>query len=134
MYVCMYVCMYVFMYLLEPIFYCIYGVFRSLETGAAIIPSYVFGGTDFFHNLSTDPRFKVISALSRKLKMGLTLLGTVLSAGTAHIILIHTYIPTYIHTHIILIHIYIRTYIHKYIQIPYTPRLTMVFGDPIHPP
>ena len=46
---------------------------RSLESGAAIVPSYVFGGTDFFHSLSTDPRFKSIAALSRKLKMGLTL-------------------------------------------------------------
>eukprot|EP01035_Chromulina_nebulosa_P024091 gene24091-31300_t len=34
-----------------------HGIMRlSLETGAAIVPSYVFGGTDFFHSLSTDPR------------------------------------------------------------------------------
>ena len=42
----------------------------SIETGAELVPSYVFGGTDFFHNLATGKSW--LSELSRKLKMGLT--------------------------------------------------------------
>jgi hypothetical protein len=41
-----------------------------LETGAQLIPTYVFGGTDFFHNLATHENF--LSRLSRKYRMGLT--------------------------------------------------------------
>jgi len=43
----------------------------SCETGASILPVYVFGGTDFYHNLLTGDSW--ISNLSRKLKMGMTL-------------------------------------------------------------
>jgi diacylglycerol O-acyltransferase 2, plant len=42
-----------------------------LETGAAIIPTYVFGGTDFFHNLATSDSW--LSKLSRRLRMSLTI-------------------------------------------------------------
>ena len=42
----------------------------SLETGAELIPCYVFGGTDFFHNLATTDN--LLARLSRKYKMGLT--------------------------------------------------------------
>ena len=42
----------------------------SLQTGAELLPSYVFGGTDFFHNLATSDNF--LSRLSRKYKVGLT--------------------------------------------------------------
>lgn len=34
------------------------------------MPTYVFGGTDFFNNLITDDN--ALSAMSRKFKMGLT--------------------------------------------------------------
>ena len=43
----------------------------SIETGAEIIPVYVFGGTDFFNNLATSGGW--LSTISRKLKMGITL-------------------------------------------------------------
>lgn len=43
----------------------------SLETGAFIIPTYVFGGTDFFHNLVTGDN--VLSKISRKLQAGVTI-------------------------------------------------------------
>jgi len=42
----------------------------SVETGAELIPVYVFGGTDFFHNLATNDSW--VSRLSRKLQMGIT--------------------------------------------------------------
>lgn len=42
-----------------------------LETGAAIIPTYVFGGTDFFHNLATSDSW--LSKISRKLRIGITI-------------------------------------------------------------
>ena len=48
------------------------GIIRlSIETGAYLTPCYVFGGTDFFHNLATDDGF--FATLSRKLRMGLTI-------------------------------------------------------------
>ena len=43
----------------------------SLETGAELLPTYVFGGTDFFHNLATHDN--LLSRLSRRFRMGLTL-------------------------------------------------------------
>jgi hypothetical protein len=43
----------------------------SIETGAELTPCYVFGGTDFFHNLATDDG--LFSSLSRSLRMGLTI-------------------------------------------------------------
>jgi hypothetical protein len=43
----------------------------ALETGAKIAAVYVFGGTDFYHNLATGNGW--LSTLSRKLKMGLTI-------------------------------------------------------------
>lgn len=43
----------------------------SLETGAQLIPCYVFGGTDFFYNLATGQGF--LSKLSRKFKIGITI-------------------------------------------------------------
>jgi len=36
-----------------------------------LLPTYVFGGTDFFNNLATHDNF--LSTLSRKFKVGLTL-------------------------------------------------------------
>lgn len=42
----------------------------AIETQAAIVPCYVFGGTDFFNNLATGDG--MISRISRKLKMGMT--------------------------------------------------------------
>ena len=42
----------------------------SLQTGAELIPCYVFGGTDFFHNLATTGN--LLAQLSRKYKMGIT--------------------------------------------------------------
>lgn len=43
----------------------------SLETGAQLIPTYVFGGTDFFNNLLTGDGF--LSNFFRKLRMGVTI-------------------------------------------------------------
>ena len=42
----------------------------SIETRAKIIPGYVFGGTDFYHNLATSG--SSLSTISRKLKAGIT--------------------------------------------------------------
>ena len=42
----------------------------SLETGAELLPTYVFGGTDFFHNLHTEDN--AIARLSRRLQIGMT--------------------------------------------------------------
>lgn len=42
----------------------------SIETGASLIPTYVFGGTDFFNNLATSD--SVFSRFSRKFKIGIT--------------------------------------------------------------
>ena len=43
----------------------------SLETGVYLCPTYVFGGTDFFHNLATHSGF--FSQISRSLRMGITI-------------------------------------------------------------
>lgn len=43
----------------------------AVETGAELVPCYVFGGTDFFENLATGNGF--FSRISRRLKMGLTI-------------------------------------------------------------
>ena len=43
----------------------------SIETGAEMVPCYVFGGTDFFHNLATDAGF--FANLSRSLRAGVTI-------------------------------------------------------------
>ena len=43
----------------------------AIETGAQLIPCYVFGGTDFFNNLATDDGF--FASLSRTLRMGVTI-------------------------------------------------------------
>lgn len=43
----------------------------SIETGAELVPCYVFGGTDFFHTLATSDSY--LSKLSRKLRMGITI-------------------------------------------------------------
>lgn len=43
----------------------------SLETGAELIPTYVFGGTDFFHNLATGD--SILSKISRNLRAGVTI-------------------------------------------------------------
>ena len=43
----------------------------ALETGASLVPVYVFGGTDFFYNLATAEGW--LSRLSRRFRMGLTL-------------------------------------------------------------
>jgi 1-acyl-sn-glycerol-3-phosphate acyltransferase len=49
-----------------------YGLCRlALETGTHLVPTYVFGGTDFFNNLATGGG--IISQLSRKLRMGVTI-------------------------------------------------------------
>ena len=42
----------------------------AIESGAELLPCYVFGGTDFFNNLATGDGF--LSNLSRKWKMGIT--------------------------------------------------------------
>eukprot|EP00428_Durinskia_dybowskii_P060943 CAMPEP_0170373986 /NCGR_PEP_ID=MMETSP0117_2-20130122/10360_1 /TAXON_ID=400756 /ORGANISM="Durinskia baltica, Strain CSIRO CS-38" /LENGTH=264 /DNA_ID=CAMNT_0010628911 /DNA_START=472 /DNA_END=1266 /DNA_ORIENTATION=- len=43
----------------------------SIETGAEMVPCYVFGGTDFFHNLATDSG--MFSKLSRFVRAGVTI-------------------------------------------------------------
>ena len=43
----------------------------SLETGAKLMPCYVFGGTDFYNNFATADN--PLARLSRRLQMGLTL-------------------------------------------------------------
>jgi hypothetical protein len=42
----------------------------SIETGAKLVPCYVFGGTDFFDTLTTSDSW--IAQLSRKFRMGIT--------------------------------------------------------------
>lgn len=66
----------------------------SIETGAELVPCYVFGGTDFFNNLATDDG--VFATLSRKMRAGVTLFWGPYG-----------------------------------LPIPFTPRVTMVIGDPI---
>ena len=48
----------------------------ALETGASIVPCYVFGATDFFNSLA-DPD-GLLSKISRKLKLGITFFWGVL--------------------------------------------------------
>eukprot|EP01035_Chromulina_nebulosa_P017949 gene17949-23576_t len=43
----------------------------SLETGASLLPTYVFGGTDFYHNLATGQG--LLSRLCRKYRIGITI-------------------------------------------------------------
>ena len=43
----------------------------AIETGAHLVPCYVFGGTDFFHNLVTDDG--LLAYLSRKMRVSFTL-------------------------------------------------------------
>lgn len=66
----------------------------SIETGCELVPCYVFGGTDFFHNLATDDGF--FARLSRKMRAGVTIFWGPYG-----------------------------------LPIPFTPRVTMVFGKPI---
>ena len=71
----------------------------AIETGAELVPCYVFGGTDFYNNLATDGGF--FASISRWLRAGITIFwGPV------------PFIPV----------------------IPYTPRVTMVIGDPLPVP
>jgi hypothetical protein len=42
----------------------------ALETGAHLAPIYVFGGTDFFHNLISGDNF--VGRVSRRLRMGIS--------------------------------------------------------------
>lgn len=49
-----------------------YGLCRlSLETGAQLLPCYVFGGSDFFENLLTSDSW--LSNFARKSRMGITI-------------------------------------------------------------
>jgi hypothetical protein len=43
----------------------------SVETGAELVPCYVFGGTDFFHNLATSDNW--LTRISRRLRVGVTI-------------------------------------------------------------
>lgn len=89
-----------------------YGLMKlALQTGAAIYPSFVFGASDFLDQLTpvenneggdsdstTSFIGKIMEAMSRKIKGGLTLF-----------------------------------YGRFYLPVPYNPRISMVFGDPIYP-
>lgn len=44
----------------------------SLETGAQLCPTYVFGATDFFENLATNEN-SLFAKFSRKFRMGITI-------------------------------------------------------------
>ena len=44
----------------------------SLETGAQLCPSYVFGATDFFENLATNED-SIFAKFSRRFRMGVTI-------------------------------------------------------------
>ncbi len=56
----------------QDIMLCRTGIIRlSLETQAQLVPCYVFGGTDFFHNFATADN--CWARLSRKMRMGVTL-------------------------------------------------------------
>lgn len=66
----------------------------SLETGAALVPVYVFGGTDFFENVVAGDN--LVSRLARKLRMGLALF-----------------------------------YGHCFLPLPYTPKVTFCYGEPL---
>jgi 1-acyl-sn-glycerol-3-phosphate acyltransferase len=43
----------------------------SLDTGVHLVPCYVFGGTDFFHNLATGDG--LLSRFSRSIRAGITI-------------------------------------------------------------
>ncbi len=45
----------------------------SVETGAEMVPCYVFGGTDFFENLATNDYFGWLMKICRKFRIGITL-------------------------------------------------------------
>lgn len=66
----------------------------SIETNCELVPCYVFGGTDFFHNLATDGGF--FANLSRRMRAGLTIFWGPYG-----------------------------------LPIPFTPKVTMVIGNPI---
>jgi diacylglycerol O-acyltransferase 2, plant len=66
----------------------------AIECGAQIVPSYVFGATDFYHNLATTDSW--LAKLSRKMRIGVAM------------------------------------FIGQYgLPIPFAPRVTMCFGDPL---
>jgi 1-acyl-sn-glycerol-3-phosphate acyltransferase len=67
----------------------------SVETGAELVPVYVFGGTDFYHNLLTADTS--VSRLFRKFRLGFTIFWGQFG------------LPI----------------------IPLTPKVTMIFGNPI---
>ena len=72
-----------------------YGLVKlAIETGSSLIPCYVFGGTDFFHNLITADN--LLAKWSRKLRVTFTIF-----------------------------------YGRWGLPIPFTPRVTMVFADPL---
>jgi hypothetical protein len=43
----------------------------ALETGTHLIPCYVFGGSDYFHNFATGEG--ILSKLGRKYRIGVTM-------------------------------------------------------------
>ncbi|GMH56820.1 hypothetical protein TL16_g02228 [Triparma laevis f. inornata] len=43
----------------------------AIETGSDLLPCYVFGGTDFYHNIATGTG--ILSRISRKMKAGVTI-------------------------------------------------------------
>ncbi len=45
----------------------------SVESGAELIPCYVFGGTEFFENLATRYDFQWLMSICRKFRIGITL-------------------------------------------------------------
>lgn len=67
-----------------------------METGAQMVPCYVFGGTDFFENLATHDHFTWLMKFSRKIRVGATIFWGRLG-----------------------------------LPIPYSPKVTMVIGNPI---
>ena len=66
----------------------------AIETGTHLIPCYVFGASDFFHNFSTGEGY--LSKLGRKHRIGITMF-----------------------------------FGHFGLPIPFTPRVTMCFADPL---
>lgn len=66
----------------------------ALETGALLIPCYVFGASDIFHNFSTGEGF--LSKMGRKYRVGVTMFFGYFG-----------------------------------LPIPFSPRLTMCFADPL---
>ena len=70
----------------------------SIETGAMLVPTYVFGATDFFGNMVKSDNF--LARLSRKLKAGICIFWGKFG------------LPV----------------------VPFTPKVTLVVGDPISVP